>query len=864
VGTEHYIGEKKMADRERSIIRLKPRQYIHILDNNTGVTRLEVGPKVITLQDHEILVLEPEAMVVVPPRHYCTISNPVIRDDKGIPVTDPYGQVQVREGDQEIRFEQQPFPLFPGEKLDSEVTALHIVGPNTGLRLRAIRDFVDQQPDGTTPGATKEIRRISGDEWMFLGPGTYFPRIEVKVVEPIQATIVRPNQALRLRARKACSDHRGTPRRAGEEWLVNEEGGYLPSVDEQVVGLVNALILTEKTAIHLQATRTFTDEFNQRRKAGDEWLVTIHQADTHIPDVYETVIGMKEITTLNDREWCVVCDPVDSMGKPQLGKREIRKGRTSFFLHPGESLESGVQQVYVLGQQEALLLCARETFQDNDIQRNAGDLWLLLGPNDYIPRIEVDVSEKRKAIALDKNEGIYVRNTETGTVRLERGPQVYLLTAYEELWQKTLPDMVEKLLYQDPISERFSDVNKKETTGPARDMSRAVTFRIPQGAACQVFDFKRSQARVVFGPDLVMLEPDENFTVLSLSGGRPKRAMMHHSLVLLLGPDFMVDVITVETSDHALLELRLAYNWHFEVDRTSPESGMQLFQVPDYVGNTCNFIASKIRGKVAGVTFDQFHRNQARVIREAVFGDDLESKKIQVFKFAANNLAITNVDIQSVEPVDEETRNSLKRSVQIAIKITTDAQEAAARHDAERLEQEAKARLERQRLIDQREAETERKKLLELQAESNAVEAMGTAAAEARAQAETNRILGETKIQLASQESQAAQIRHDGEMNRLRTSQENEINHTKELTQFEIEKEQKLSEIQREDFKQRVAAIGAETLQAMAQAGPEMQAKLLQSLGLSSVLITDGNHPINLFTTAQGMIAATGTESKTK
>ena len=37
------------------VIRLKPQQFIHVLDNNTGVTRLEVGPQTITLRDHERL-----------------------------------------------------------------------------------------------------------------------------------------------------------------------------------------------------------------------------------------------------------------------------------------------------------------------------------------------------------------------------------------------------------------------------------------------------------------------------------------------------------------------------------------------------------------------------------------------------------------------------------------------------------------------------------------------------------------------------------------------------------------------------------------------------------------------------------------
>ena len=49
------------------------------------------------------------------------------------------------------------------------------------------------------------------------------------------------------------------------------------------------------------------------------------------------------------------------------------------------------------------------------------------------------------------------------------------------------------------------------------------------------------------------------------------------------------------------------------------------------------------------------------------------------FRFNANRLVITNVDIQSVEPVDQRTRDSLQKSVQLAIEITTNSQEASAR-----------------------------------------------------------------------------------------------------------------------------------------------------------------------------------------
>lgn len=54
------------------------------------------------------------------------------------------------------------------------------------------------------------------------------------------------------------------------------------------------------------------------------------------------------------------------------------------------------------------------------------------------------------------------------------------------------------------------------------------------------------------------------------------------------------------------------------------------------------------------------------------------------FIFSQNNLVITNIDIQSVEPVDSKTRDALQKSVQLAIEITTKSQEATAKHEAER------------------------------------------------------------------------------------------------------------------------------------------------------------------------------------
>jgi major vault protein len=253
--------------------------------------------------------------------------------------------------------------LFPGEKLVGKVSPLQVVQPNTALKLKSIRDFKDEEGNA----------RKAGDEWLFKGPGTYIPRREVQVVEIIRAYIIKENQALRIRAKTPTKDANGVQRSAGEEWLIKTTGSYLPSVDEEVVDTVNAHVLTEKKALHLRATKTFTDVFGKHRKAGEEWVVTMNDAETHIPDVYEQVVGDVKLTSLSSQQYCIVLEPWKN-GKNQLGTRELRRGETAFFLQPGERLESGIQAAFILEEDGALLLKAKEGFMDGKTTRQAGEM----------------------------------------------------------------------------------------------------------------------------------------------------------------------------------------------------------------------------------------------------------------------------------------------------------------------------------------------------------------------------------------------------------------------------------------------------------------------------------------------------------
>lgn len=800
-----------------------------------------------TRSDQEKVLISPQPMIQIPPRYFIKIENPVLLNEDKKPVTDSFGQFKLRYGETEIRLSTNypdPFPLYPGETIVGKLSLMQIVETNHALRLRASRDFVNDSHE--------EIK--AGDEWLCKGPTTYIPRVEVEVVQNVKASIVKHGMALKIRANKGCTDHKGIKRRAGEEYLVRDLGAYLPSVDEEIVETLSAYLLTDKKALHLSATKTFTDIYGTTRKAGEEWLITSKQSEAHIVDVYECFLGIVEITTLTIRQYCVLVNPViDNV--QHLGREQLRVGEQSFFLLPGEELRDGIQNVTVLADDEALLLQAKEEFTDDradeSVIRKAGDRWMVYGPCEYVPPVQVLILESRKAMPLDENEGVYVRDTKTGLVRAVIG-ETYMLKPTEMLWEKPLPNEVEELLGKQSLGQTFVVMDsKKGLNVPApRDKTKVITYRVSHNSACQIYDFKAKTSRVIFGPDLVLLGPDEQFTVLRLSGDKPKRPNVITTLSLMLGTDFMTDIIVVETSDHARLSLTLSYNWHFDVDSSDPA---KIFLVRDFTGDACKALASRIRGAVASETFDDFHKHSAKIIRGSVFG--LKDGKVgDNLKFSANNLVIDNVDVQAVEPVDPKTRESLQKSVQLAIEITTNSQEARAKQLAQIEAEEAKGKLAKQCLDNESIAEESRKKLLQLKAESASVESSGVAIAEARALAESLSIEANSAVERARLKAEALRIENEERLKTLRAEREMEIEYQKSIASLEIEKAQRLAEIESNKFKNLMDNLGRETLVSMAAAGPEAQAKLLGSLGLKGYLISDGKSPINLLQTAAGFI----------
>ena len=837
-----------------TIIRIPNKSYIHVKDNIKNITYLLEGPITYALKSNEVLIKDVTANIQLGNSQFIRISNPLERNEKREVQYEPFGQVKLRWGEEEIRTDKEykdPFALYPGEEMCLKVQNYLIIQANEQIKLRAIRPFHDE---------IKNKDRVPGDVWMIRGPCNYVPIVNSEILERIQAIIIKPNSAIRLRAIRECVDKHGIKRIAGEEWLYRDPGSYLPNVEETIVNKnVTAETITDKRALHLKAMCDFTDVYGKDRKAGEEWLVTQEDGDLHICDIYETIVKRVDITVLSKRQYCVIINPKVE-GKTQFGKKLQRRGEESFFLQPGESFENNkIHNVIVLDENDALLLKAITNYED----KKAGDRWMIKGPCEFIPPLEIEILEKRRAIPLDDNEGIYVRDISTGEIRMISG-QTYLLKAHEVLWEKILSPEVEDLLASQFSGSIFqtaevSDKGEYQYRKPdikeyKRLKHKVVTFRAPHNSAVQVYDFREKKCRIVFGPEYIKLGPHEEFTVLKLSGKKPKIENQIMNLAILLGPDFMTDIIEVETKDHARLRLQLCYSWKFEVNMKDADDCLKLFTVNDFIGNAAKTLAAKIRGAVSSVAFESFHKNSANIVKSSIFGTDSDGHLKTNLKFLSNNLVITNVDIQSQEPTDQKTRDNLSKSTNLSIESINSMQQADAAHKQKINAEESRGKLKSQKYEDDTNAEIKNIEYLKKVVLTQAVKTTGQYVAQAQANAKSNEINGKSLLDQSKLRVEALEIEV---MSNLIQDEENIIEKIKrheQLINLELDKKRKLSTIEVTEFKKTIEAIGKDTIVAMAQAGPEMQSKLLNSLGIQSFLITDGKNPINLFNTAGGLI----------
>ncbi|KAG5488582.1 hypothetical protein JIQ42_00190 [Leishmania sp. Namibia] len=873
-----------------TLLRLGPQEYAHLTNLNTNTTELIVGPLNRPVASHESVALPPSKFVIVAPTQYCLVANPhrtCVDPATGVvqPVRDAYGQVQVRSGEEEYRWHVPPFPLYPEEAV-VKIEDLKVLSARTALQIQVLAAY--SVPAGSAGDSSSSSgQRQAGERYLFCGPGTYYPRIEERVEREVPAYTVERGSALWCTTSETFTDRStGLQHYAGDQYMCVAEGMHFLRSFESLLRVTKGIVLSTEEGLHVLPTKTYADPrapFRERgiiRRANEPFLVTGDMCACFALHPYDQLVKTVRRTHVSAAQYAVILNPVGEDGSASVDARRTVTDIV-FFLQPGEELEKDhPRAAYLLCEQEAVLVTALGSFTDASctppVERYDGDRWLVRGPCSFVPsdlmRVVPDAktgAEVRRPYLLSEGDGLYVRNGVTGAVRCIPGPCSYLLTAEEEVWEKPLSAQVERHLAQLASHAAYIELERaKERQVLQGQTERAVSYHIPYQSVTQLYNYKTQVTRIIFGPDRVLLEPDEAFTVVSLSGSpwdpaKPTKCMPKQpnhiiALHLFLGPSNMTDVVYVETRDHAQLALQLCYDWYFDVTPGDKEAAKECFSVNDFVGDACSYIASRIRAAVASMPFEEFHKNSARCLRRAVFDvDPATGQPNGLLRFPANHLVVTSVDTQEMEVLDERTRQGLQKSVKMAIEITTHAQEAEAQQVAMAREQEARGRLERQRMRDQVANEEQRRVLLDAESNGLAIVSSGKSKAVAEALSTASRIESEASVEAATVRAAKEMMLYSVMSEMQHKKKQLLIEQEEKVAAMTVDYEKALEEVRHTLMGQVIAALGPETIAEMARAGPELQAKLLASLGLEGYLVTDGSSPINLFKTTSALVGHT-------
>jgi major vault protein len=146
---------------------------------------------------------------------------------------------------------------------------------------------------------------------------------KVKVLCVDSAVNVKMNQALKLRAKVSFFDKRvGVHRETGDRWIHALLGPVILYAQEEIIETLEAIVLDEKTCVHLKATSTFVDRFGKQRKVhkhcfcwfdicqtGDQWILTRQDVALFLPSIHEEIVAKESIKTLSKRQFCIIKDP---------------------------------------------------------------------------------------------------------------------------------------------------------------------------------------------------------------------------------------------------------------------------------------------------------------------------------------------------------------------------------------------------------------------------------------------------------------------------------------------------------------------------------------------------------------------------
>lgn len=421
--------------------------------------------------------------------------------------------------------------------------------------------------------------------------------------------------------------------------------------------------------------------------------------DTNGEDPY-----VREAVTLERLEYCIL--------KDEDGQKLYAHGPNVVFPSPTQTFVQTPQKGVIFRALElspisGIYVKVIEAYKENGVEHPIGEELFITGNDQmiYYPRrehalIQYDGKYMHHAIAIPEGEGRYILDRIKGTVKMVKGPAMYLPDPRFEVVVKRVlsakecetfyPGNREALEYNlglseqnmerqarngktnktDAINNAYSTANQNDTLAifaANANISRGVSYTKPRtivldtkydgvvainvwtGYAVNVVS-KSGKRETIIGPATRLLEYDETLEIVNLSTGKPKTTdKLISTAYLRVDNNKVSDIVAVQTKDFVDVQLRLSYNVNF-----LPEHKDKWFSVDNYIKHMCDRERSLLKREAKKYTIEEFYANAADIVRNVALDRNDKTPKTEAPHeagryFPENGMLVTDVEVLGVQ-----------------------------------------------------------------------------------------------------------------------------------------------------------------------------------------------------------------------
>ncbi|MCX4241600.1 hypothetical protein [Paraliomyxa miuraensis] len=450
---------------------------------------------------------------------------------------------------------------------------------------------------------------------------------------------------------------------------------------------------------------------------------------------------VRDAVTLERLEYCILLD--------ETGNKTYLQGPAVVFPRPTEVFvqRNGARKFRAieLSENSGIYLKVIAPYRDDGgdgsgKEHAVGDELFITGKDQmiYFPRpehaaIKYGDQAIHYAVAIPAGEARYVLDRNTGRIRLEKGPCIFLPDPRREVIVRRVLDRRQVELWFPGNASALAHNERLARSGdagaPVMTSRREAADEVappaaaPAQAAFAGDDFKRSQTftqprtivldtrydgavsisvwtgyavlvvsktgerKVIVGPATYLLEYDEVLQAMDLSTGTPKTdEVLDRTVYLRVLYNKVSDVVAAETRDLVDVRVRLSYRVNFEGE---PQ---RWFNVENYVKFLTEHLRSLLRGAIKQQAVQEFYPQAVAIVRDVLLGAQGDGGTRPGRRFDENGMHVYDVEVLDVEIGDEGIETLLVGAQHAVVEQTLTLEEERRRleltRERERIERE--------------------------------------------------------------------------------------------------------------------------------------------------------------------------------